>query len=268
MRNSNQQGEVPLNYRCHRCNKSGHWIKNCPLNALGKDPHYSHHHNKFKGDGQKKMTGIPRSFINQQQQAQELPQVQMGEEKQKIPEELICSICEDLFTDAVMTPCCGVSFCDECVRTALLESEDNECPDCKEKGTSPGSLIPNRFLRNNVNSFRNETGYNTLRQQKISVTEEQEIVENPDTTDEIVPAPVEQSTENLTETEETFTQEHENVQEHQESVQETANENFDAENDNAFDGEDPNTMVDSQVPNEEFREHDDRGNYWRSLIYL
>lgn len=59
-----------------------------------------------------------------------------------------------------MIPCCGSSFCDECVRTSLLESDDNECPDCHEKGSSPGSLIPNRFLRTSVNSFRNETGYN------------------------------------------------------------------------------------------------------------
>lgn len=49
------------------------------------------------------------------------------------------------------------------VRTALIESEDNECPDCHEKGSSPGSLIPNRFLRNSVNSFKNETGYSKAR---------------------------------------------------------------------------------------------------------
>lgn len=41
----------------------------------------------------------------------------------------------------------------------LLESEDNQCPDCKEKDTSPETLIPNRFLRNAVNNFRNKTGY-------------------------------------------------------------------------------------------------------------
>lgn len=52
------------------------------------------------------------------------------------------------------------------VRTALLESEDNECPDCNEKGSSPGSLIPSRFLRNSVNLFKNETGYIKPRQQK------------------------------------------------------------------------------------------------------
>lgn len=36
------------------------------------------------------------------------------EKKQEIPDDLICSICKDLFTDAVMIPCCGSSFCDEC----------------------------------------------------------------------------------------------------------------------------------------------------------
>lgn len=52
------------------------------------------------------------------------------------------------------------------VRTALLESEDNECPDCQEKGTSPASLIPNRFLRRSVNNFKNETGYIVPKKQK------------------------------------------------------------------------------------------------------
>lgn len=111
----------------------------------------------------KRTSGIPRSFIERDKDPENNPIIQPSqvppEEKQVIPEDLICSICKDLFTDAVMIPCCGSSFCDECVRTALLESEDNECPDCKEKGSSPGSLIPNRFLRNSVNAFRNETGY-------------------------------------------------------------------------------------------------------------
>lgn len=31
-----------------------------------------------------------------------------------VPDELICSLCRDLLTDAVMIPCCGNSFCDEC----------------------------------------------------------------------------------------------------------------------------------------------------------
>lgn len=51
-------------------------------------------------------------------------------------------------------------------RTALLATDDNECPDCNEKGSSPGSLIPNRFLRNSVNLFKNKTGYNKPRPKK------------------------------------------------------------------------------------------------------
>ncbi|CAH2106406.1 unnamed protein product [Euphydryas editha] len=76
-----------------------------------------------------------------------------------IPDELLCSLCRDLLTDAVMIPCCGNSFCDECIRGALLESEDHECPDCREKEIAPTTLIPNRFLRNSVSAFRNQTGY-------------------------------------------------------------------------------------------------------------
>lgn len=45
------------------------------------------------------------------------------------------------------------------IRNILIESEENQCPDCKEKDTSPETLIPNRFLRNAVNNFRNKTGY-------------------------------------------------------------------------------------------------------------
>lgn len=45
------------------------------------------------------------------------------------------------------------------IRTFLLESEEHECPDCSEKDISPETLIPNRFLRNAVMNFKNETGY-------------------------------------------------------------------------------------------------------------
>ncbi|XP_037902922.1 E3 ubiquitin-protein ligase RBBP6 isoform X2 [Hermetia illucens] len=190
IRGQSQVGEVPANYRCFKCRKPGHWIKNCPLSSNGDA-------NDFKRN-----TGIPRSFIERDAQdknsaanAEPTPPP-VVEKKQEIPEDLICGICKDLFTDAVMIPCCGSSFCDECVRTALLESEDNECPDCKEKGSSPGSLIPNRFLRNSVNAFKNETGYSKPRQQKpppkpkepqevAAATEESgDKKEEPDTTSE------------------------------------------------------------------------------------
>ena len=164
MRGATQTGDVPANYRCHKCNKPGHWIKNCPLNPPGgKD----YHHHKVRPES-KKMTGIPRSLRdNLGVENQDPVQNQFVEEKREIPEDLICAICKSIFKDAVMIPCCGSSFCDDCVRTALLESEDNECPDCKEKGTTPGSLIPNRFLRNAVSAFHAESS-NVLGRDKQS----------------------------------------------------------------------------------------------------
>jgi len=32
----------------------------------------------------------------------------------EIPPELICHKCKELVKDAVIIPCCGESFCDEC----------------------------------------------------------------------------------------------------------------------------------------------------------
>ncbi|XP_058795388.1 E3 ubiquitin-protein ligase RBBP6 isoform X3 [Phymastichus coffea] len=178
IRGQNQTGEVPPNYRCYKCHQPGHWIKHCPL-GIGSEPIEI-----------KKSTGIPRSFmvpvdgptvpgammtpggtyavpaIDHQaykEGKKEKPPFshdpEPAVEKPEIPEDLLCNICKDLLTDAVMIPCCGNSFCDECIRTFLLESEEHECPDCNEKDVLPESLIPNRYLRNAVLNFKNETGY-------------------------------------------------------------------------------------------------------------
>jgi hypothetical protein len=32
----------------------------------------------------------------------------------EIPDDLKCSLCQDLLQDAVLIPCCGNSYCDEC----------------------------------------------------------------------------------------------------------------------------------------------------------
>lgn len=79
------------------------------------------------------------------------------EQKPQIPEGEICNMCENLIVDAIMVPCCGHSFCDLCIRSHLLESEDQECPACKKKNISPAELIPNRFLRNAVAKYKKES---------------------------------------------------------------------------------------------------------------
>lgn len=171
IRGANQHGRVPDNYRCNKCNQGGHWIKHCP-NVLSSQPDV------------KKSTGIPRSFMvvvdspdfpgalmtpegryavpavdhaaylekGKGQQTVEQPA------KPKIPDDLVCPLCNDLLTDALLVPCCANSYCDDCIRNYLVES-DHECPGCHEKDISPTSLIPNRFLRGTVNAFKTDTGY-------------------------------------------------------------------------------------------------------------
>ncbi|XP_028027137.1 E3 ubiquitin-protein ligase RBBP6-like isoform X3 [Bombyx mandarina] len=188
IRGQNQRGAVPSNYICYKCQKRGHWIKDCPAANSGEPVEI------------RRSTGIPRSFMVPVEGPKApgammtpsgtfaVPAVDheayMASEncagdpsgsapsapEPTIPDELICSLCRDLLTDAVMIPCCGNSFCDECIRGALLESEDHECPDCREKEISPTTLIPNRFLRNSVSSFRNQTGYSRRAPHRPSVT--------------------------------------------------------------------------------------------------
>ncbi|KAG7302657.1 hypothetical protein JYU34_012608 [Plutella xylostella] len=179
IRGQNQRGVVPPNYTCYKCQKKGHWIKDCPLANTGGDPIEI-----------RRSTGIPRSFMvpvdgpkapgammtpsgsfavpavdheaylaSESAGGADTPTNAPAAPAPSIPDELICSLCRDLLTDAVMIPCCGNSFCDECIRGSLLESEDRECPDCREKEIAPTTLIPNRFLRNSVSAFRNQTGY-------------------------------------------------------------------------------------------------------------
>lgn len=172
-------GPLPPNYTCYRCGKPGHWIKNCPTNNLEI----------------KRSTGIPRSFMvpvdgpehkgalltstgefavplidheaYKEVKKEKPPFLKEAEPEPdpepKLPEDLLCMVCRDLLQDAVLIPCCGDSFCDECVRQVLLDSENHECPVCHETDISPDNLIPNRFLRTAVMNFKNETGYTRVK---------------------------------------------------------------------------------------------------------
>jgi len=44
----------------------------------------------------------------------ESPEPVPEDDDKKIPGELLCLICNSLLTDAVVIPCCGNSYCDDC----------------------------------------------------------------------------------------------------------------------------------------------------------
>uniref|UniRef100_A0A3Q3JZ25 Retinoblastoma binding protein 6 n=1 Tax=Monopterus albus TaxID=43700 RepID=A0A3Q3JZ25_MONAL len=164
---------LPANYTCFRCGSSGHHIRNCPTTG----------DKNFEAPLRiKKSTGIPRSFmvevndpsvkgamltscgryaipaidaeayaIGKKERPPFLPQTQSkAVEEDPIPDELLCPICHDLLNDAVVIPCCGNSYCDECIRTALLDSEEHVCPTCSQSNVSPDTLIANKFLRQHI----------------------------------------------------------------------------------------------------------------------
>lgn len=44
-------------------------------------------------------------------------------EEDPVPDELLCLICRDLLSDAVVIPCCGNSYCDDCESLRLPSAE-------------------------------------------------------------------------------------------------------------------------------------------------
>ncbi|XP_037327915.2 E3 ubiquitin-protein ligase TRIM39-like [Pungitius pungitius] len=71
-------------------------------------------------------------------------------------DQFLCSICLDVFTDPVSTPC-GHNFCMNCINEHWNTSDQNLCPMCKEDFTTRPVLRVNTMFSEMVVQFRQST---------------------------------------------------------------------------------------------------------------
>ncbi|XP_060790564.1 zinc-binding protein A33-like [Neoarius graeffei] len=72
-------------------------------------------------------------------------------------EQLLCSICLDVFTDPLTTPC-GHNFCKSCLTQCWEKNQHCHCPLCEEKFTKKPELKINTTLREVADLFKKKSG--------------------------------------------------------------------------------------------------------------
>ncbi|KAH7428392.1 hypothetical protein KP509_10G090500 [Ceratopteris richardii] len=128
-------------YICHRCGLPGHFIQHCPTNG---DPKYdlrrvSRYRVDFE-DLNRSLAVPPRTNDV------------VLKEADALPPELSCSLCQGIFVEAVMIPCCQYSFCEKCIRHYL--QKESPCPQCGSGKSKDCDLLPNVALRQAIDRFR------------------------------------------------------------------------------------------------------------------
>ena len=69
---------------------------------------------------------------------------------------LACPLCAKLIRDAVKTPCCSTSFCEECIHTHLLDHEFT-CPNCGSRIATLDRLTIDKEMRTRVREYIERT---------------------------------------------------------------------------------------------------------------
>ncbi|KAI1625843.1 DWNN domain-containing protein [Exophiala viscosa] len=197
------EGEPPHGYICYRCGKKGHWIQACPTND---DVNYDNK-NRIKrttGIPRSMLKKIDQSEVDKLDDAQRqhlmvnaegeyvfaqadekawkkhLEQVKAAEaasqkvqvgDKELQDRGLLCPIDKRLFVDPMKTPCCGKTYCHECIENALLEN-DLTCPGCETENVSLEQLQPDEDLKTKIKEYEAEKANERLRSRSPTVAAE------------------------------------------------------------------------------------------------
>lgn len=70
--------------------------------------------------------------------------------------DLTCPLCNRLLRDATKTPCCGKSYCEECIQNYLSEN-DFVCRECESKIKSLKQLVKDEDRRERAKKYLDET---------------------------------------------------------------------------------------------------------------
>merc|ERR1719356_324892 len=199
----------PPNYTCRRCGTTGgkpesHWIWECPTND---DPDHMKKVRTAKGvprqflkkvssieEGQEQSAGgvtftLPghsgHYIIAHQNASYEEQKLRVGDTVQekvttafsegakRVEESLKCPLCHQLFRQAVLAPCCGATFCSDCVVDRLHHSsiEHGRCPGCSEEVLAH-QLVANEDIRKQVEQVSRSSKAAAVASQKISDSRE------------------------------------------------------------------------------------------------
>ena len=133
-----QHRRPPPGYLCKRCGSPDHFVQHCPLYPNPPAPSSS--------------TTAAAARPSQPSTAPARPAVSGP------PADLLCSLCHNLYHNPVVVPCCFTSFCDECIRQALLWEDGFQCPSCQHRPVRLDELRPNDGLRMRVEEWMASRG--------------------------------------------------------------------------------------------------------------
>jgi len=168
--------DPPINYICNRCHQPGHFMKNCPMANVLKitgipiedlvETTADHPYAMFHPSGKfmihrmhvnARVGSRGRSSIHfTHDESRKSIEAEGEVEKQSHPE-LICPICRELMSEAVVMICCGFSFCSVCIQTSIIEDPSQKCPgEGCSKLISIDSMVHNVHLRKVISAYQME----------------------------------------------------------------------------------------------------------------